>query len=61
MQFGFRDSPDVWAWSFPVVKDGLIYFNDTRNGLFVVRYTGPHAGEVPTSGVYSGDFTTLPR
>ena len=61
VQFGFRDSPDVWAWSFPVVKDGLIYFNDTRNGLFVVRYTGPHAGEVPTSGVYSGDFTTLPR
>src|SRR5437773_973137 len=61
VQFGSRDSPDVWAWSFPVVKDGLIYFNDTRNGLFVVRYTGPHAGEVPTSGVYSGDFTTLPR
>ena len=56
---------DASRWTIPpfsaAVKDGLIYFNDTRNGLFVVRYTGPHAGEVPTSGVYSGDFTTLPR
>jgi len=36
----------VVAWSYPVVRDGLVYFIDIRNGLYVVRYTGPRAGEV---------------
>jgi hypothetical protein len=33
-------------WSYPIIKDGLIYVIDIRNGLFVFQYTGPHAGEV---------------
>jgi hypothetical protein len=36
----------VVMWSFPIVKDGLIYVNDIRNGLYVLRYTGPFADEV---------------
>jgi hypothetical protein len=33
-------------WSFPIVRDGLIYAVDIRNGLFVLRYTGAHSDEV---------------
>jgi hypothetical protein len=33
-------------WSYPIIKDGLIYVTDVRNGLFVFKYTGPHAYEV---------------
>ena len=33
-------------WSFPIIRDGLIYAVDVRNGLFVLRYTGSRAGEV---------------
>jgi hypothetical protein len=36
----------VVMWSFPIVEDGLIYVIDLRNGLYVLRYTGPRAGEV---------------
>jgi hypothetical protein len=32
--------------SYPIIKDGLIYVADVRNGLYVLRYTGPHADEV---------------
>lgn len=30
----------IEMWSYPVIKDGLIYVVDVRNGLYVVRYTG---------------------
>ena len=36
----------VVMWSYPIIKDGLIYVTDLRNGLYILRYTGPHAGEV---------------
>jgi hypothetical protein len=39
----------VVAWSYPIIKDGLIYFVDVRNGLYVMRYSGPFEKEV--SGV----------
>jgi len=32
--------------SYPVVKDGLIYVVDVRNGLYVLRYEGPYAAEL---------------
>lgn len=31
----------VVMWSFPIIKDGLIYVVDIRNGLYILRYTGP--------------------
>jgi len=36
----------VVMWSYPIIKDGLIYVVDIRNGLYVLRYTGPSADEV---------------
>ena len=41
-----RGPNKVIVWSYPVIKDGLIYVVDVRNGLFIIRFTGPHAGEV---------------
>jgi len=36
----------VVMWSYPIIKDGLIYVVDLRNGLYVLRYRGPFAREV---------------
>jgi hypothetical protein len=36
----------VVMWSYPIIRNGLIYVIDVRNGLFVLRYTGPHSDEV---------------
>ncbi len=36
----------VIMWSYPIIKDGLIYVVDIRNGLYILRYTGPRAQEV---------------
>ena len=30
----------VVMWSYPIVKDGLIYVIDLRNGLYVLKYRG---------------------
>jgi hypothetical protein len=45
----------VVMWSFPVVKDGLIYVIDLRNGLYVLRYKGPHQGEVANAELLDGN------
>ncbi len=41
-----RGPNKVVMWSFPIIRDGLIYVVDIRNGLMVLRYSGPHADEV---------------
>jgi hypothetical protein len=41
-----RGSSKVAFWSYPIIRNGLIYAIDVRNGLFIMRYTGPHAEEV---------------
>ncbi|HEV8571562.1 MAG TPA: hypothetical protein VGR49_00760 [Actinomycetota bacterium] len=41
-----RGPNKVVMWSFPIIKEGLIYVIDIRNGLYVLRYIGPKAGEV---------------
>ena len=40
-----RGPNKVTMWSYPIIRDGLIYVIDIRNGLYILRYTGPHAGE----------------
>ena len=45
----------VVMWSYPIIKDGLIYVVDIRNGLYVLRYTGPFAGEVENTGFLEGN------
>ena len=39
---------DWWVatWSYPIIRNGLIYAIDIRNGLYILKYTGPHASEV---------------
>jgi LPXTG-motif cell wall-anchored protein len=39
-------SNNVIAWSYPIVRNGLVYFMDIRNGLYIVRYSGAHSSEV---------------
>jgi hypothetical protein len=36
----------VVMWSYPIISDGLIYVVDIRNGLYVLRYTGPGSRRV---------------
>jgi len=39
--------PDkVVMWSYPIIKDGLIYVVDVRNGLYILKYHGPFENEV---------------
>jgi hypothetical protein len=45
----------VVMWSFPVIQDGLIYVVDVRNGLYILRYDGPHAREVSRVGFLDGN------
>lgn len=45
----------VVMWSFPIVKDGLIYVVDLRNGLYVLRYKGPHAKEISRTRFLEGN------
>lgn len=45
----------VVVWSFPIIKDGLIYVVDVRNGLYVLRYRGPHEEEVARAKFLDGN------
>jgi hypothetical protein len=36
----------VVMWSYPIIKDGLIYVVDLRNGLYVLKYEGAYQKEV---------------
>ena len=36
----------VVMWSYPIIKDGLIYMVDLRNGLYVLKYRGAFEKEV---------------
>jgi hypothetical protein len=48
--------PDkVVTWSFPIIKDGLIYVVDVRNGLHILRYTGEDAAGVARVGFLEGN------
>ena len=33
----------VQMFSYPILRDGLLYAVDSQSGLFVLRYTGPGA------------------
>jgi hypothetical protein len=53
--------PQGIARTYPVFKDGLMYWADNRTGLHVAKYTGPYAEEIPTKGVYEGNATSPHR
>ena len=61
----------VVMWSYPIIKDGLIYVVDLRNGLYILKYTGTHAEQVASTSFLEGNSnlgdalrfenTTVPR
>jgi hypothetical protein len=53
--------PQGIARTYPVFKDGLMYWTDNRTGLHIARYTGPYAEEIPSHGVYEGNATSPHR
>lgn len=46
---------EVLMWSYPVIKDGLIYVVDIRNGLYILRYTGDYADEISGRAFLEGN------
>jgi hypothetical protein len=50
-----RGPNKVVTWSYPIIKDGLIYFVDIRNGLYVVRYKGRRRRQVDRIDFYEGN------
>ena len=45
----------VVMWSFPIIKDGLVYVVDVRNGLYILKYTGPFANEISSVDFLEGN------
>jgi hypothetical protein len=45
----------VVMWSYPIIRNGLIYVVDIRNGLYILKYTGPHANEVAQISFLEGN------
>jgi hypothetical protein len=43
LQLGVSQS---MSWSYPVIRNGLIYLADIDSGLHILRYAGPHAEEI---------------
>jgi hypothetical protein len=43
--------PDVFARSYPILMNGHIVYSDENMGVFVLKYTGPHANELPQTGL----------
>jgi hypothetical protein len=54
----------VEMWSYPVIKDGLVYVVDVRNGLYVLSYHGLHGEQVGERQFLEGNSNVgafLPR
>jgi hypothetical protein len=45
----------VVMWSYPIIRNGLIYVVDIRNGLYVLRYDGPFRDEVSSTRFLEGN------
>jgi hypothetical protein len=45
----------VAMWSFPIIRDGLIYVTDVRNGLYIFEYKGPFEKEVSSIDFLEGN------
>ena len=52
--------PEILMWSYPTLKDGLVYVVDVNSGLFVLKYTGPGADQLPAKGICTSDAIQSP-
>lgn len=56
----YLGSYPVQMCSYPIVRDGLIYVADSIGGLYVLRYTGPHAGWLADVALTESNVTVPP-
>ena len=40
----------MFAFSYPVIHDGYLIYADVHSGLYILKYQGPHAEEIPDEG-----------
>lgn len=45
----------VAFWSFPIIRDGIVYVVDIRNGLYALEYTGRDAADVASIDFLEGN------
>lgn len=51
---------EIWMWSYPILKDGLLYVVDINSGLYVLEYNGPRREEVPQQGIVESNANQIP-
>jgi hypothetical protein len=56
----YLGSYPIQMFSYPIVRDGMIYVSDSAGGLYVLRYTGPRADWLANVGRAEGNVTVLP-
>ena len=44
-------APEPMARSYPIVVNGYVMYSDEAMGLYILKYTGPHADEIPATGL----------
>ena len=52
---GWYGGSRVEMWSYPIIKDGLIYVVDARNGLYIIRYAGLWGEQVAREAFLEGN------
>jgi hypothetical protein len=45
----------VVMWSYPIIRKGLIYLTDVRNGFYILKYQGPYENEVADINFLEGN------
>ncbi|MEP7356764.1 MAG: hypothetical protein ABI847_05955, partial [Anaerolineales bacterium] len=47
-------------WSYPILRQGVIYVTDIERGLYLLRYTGPDAAVVNVISLAEGNASRMP-
>jgi hypothetical protein len=47
-------------WSYPILRQGLLYVSDIQSGLHILRYTGPGAEALAGVAHAEGNVSVLP-
>jgi hypothetical protein len=55
--YSYIGSHPVQLWSYPVLRDGLLYVSDIQSGLHILRYTGPGAAAINAVPLAEGNVT----
>jgi hypothetical protein len=58
--FSYIGSYPVQTWSYPILRNGLLYVVDIQSGLYILRYTGPGADAITAVPHAEGNVTIRP-